>query len=158
MKRVHNIILSGILMMWSVKSYSQENNARMLTMQDAFDLAAKNSAQLKVAEINTDLARQKVEIAKLGQLPQLSTGFDYGYLSNSQIWDPSFDKHATKSIPHNLTQFSVQAAEVIFKGGDVQSGAMVLLNQRLELRREFEPPLVIDSGGLASAKHLIAPL
>jgi len=33
--------------------------------------------------------------------------------------NPSFDKHTTKSIPHNLTQFSVQASEVIFKGGEV---------------------------------------
>jgi hypothetical protein len=47
---------------------------------------------------------------------------------------------------------------VIFKGGDVQSGAMVLFHQRFELRWEFEPPLVIDSGGLAASKHLIAPL
>jgi len=99
---------------------SQENsNNRVLTMQDAFDLAAKNSAQLKVSEINTDLAHQKLEIAKLSQLPEISTGLNYGYLSNSQIWDPSFDKHITKPIPHNETQFSVQASEVIFRGGEI---------------------------------------
>jgi len=119
MKPVYKIILVGILLAGSVRSFSQENNARMLTMQDAFELAAKNSAQLKASEINTDLARQRVEIAKLGKLPEISTGLNYGYLSNSQIWEPSFDKHITKPIPHNLTQFSVQASELIFKGGEV---------------------------------------
>ena len=108
-----------MLLIGSTKSFSQENNDRVLTMQDAFELAAKNSTQLKVSEINTDLARQKVEIAKLGKLPEISSGLNYGYLSNSQIWDPSFDKHTTKPIPHNLTQFSVQASQVIFKGGEV---------------------------------------
>jgi outer membrane protein TolC len=119
MKPVHKIILAGMLLVGSTKSFSQENNARILTMQNAFELAAKNSAQLKLSEINTDLARQKVEIAKLGKLPELSTGLNYGYLSNSQIWNPSFGKHITKQIPHNLTQFSTQASQVIFKGGEV---------------------------------------
>src|SRR6476619_3294662 len=110
MKNVHKIILLSMLLVGSGKSFSQENNARILTMQDAFELAAKNSAQLKVSEINTELAHQKVEIVKLGKLPEISTGLNYGYLSNSQIWNPSFDKHATKAIPHNLTQFSAQAS------------------------------------------------
>jgi outer membrane protein TolC len=121
MKPINNIILAVMLLIGSTKSFSQENNDRVLTMQDAFGLAAKNSAQLKVSEINTALAHQKVEIAKLGQLPEISTGLNYGYISNSQIWDPSFDKHVTKAIPHNLTQFSVQASEVIFKGGEVDN-------------------------------------
>jgi outer membrane protein TolC len=108
-----------MLLVGSVRSFSQENNTGVLTMQKAFELAAKNSAQLKVSEINTALAHQKVEIAKLGQLPEVYTGLNYGYISNSEIWDPSFDKHLTKAIPHNLTQFSVQASEVIFKGGEV---------------------------------------
>src|SRR4249919_2839397 len=118
MKLLHNIILVGVLLVGSSKSFSQENNARILTMHNAFELAAKNSAQLKVSEINTDLARQRTEIAKLGKLPEISSGLNYGYLSNSQIWSPSFDKHTTKPIPHTLTQFSVQASEVIFKGGE----------------------------------------
>jgi len=121
MKQVHYIILAGMLLIGSTKAFSQGNNARILTMQDAFELAVKNSTQLKVSEINTDLAHQKVEIAKLGQLPEISTGLNYGYLSNSEIWDPSFDKHLTKSIPHNLTQFSMQASEVIFKGGEIDN-------------------------------------
>src|ERR1044071_5645258 len=112
MKPVYNIILVSILLFGYGNAFSQEGKSRVLTIQEAFDLATKNSAQLKVSEINTDLARQKVEIAKLGKLPEISSGLNYGYLSNSQIWDPSFDKHVTKAIPHNLTQFSVQASEV----------------------------------------------
>lgn len=119
MKLLHTIILAGMLISGSARSFSQETKARILTMNDAFDLATKNSAQLKVSQINTDLAHQRIRIARLGRLPEISSGLNYGYLSNSQIWDPSFEKIATKPIPHTLTQFSVQAAEVIFKGGEV---------------------------------------
>jgi outer membrane protein TolC len=82
MKRVHKIILISILLIGNINSFSQENAARILTLQQAFELAAKNSAQLKVSEINTALAHQKVEIAKLGKLPEISSGLNYGYLSN----------------------------------------------------------------------------
>ena len=58
-------------------------------MENAFELAIRNSAQLKVARGNTALARQKIDIAQLGRLPGISNTFNYGYLSNSQIWDPS---------------------------------------------------------------------
>jgi len=113
-----NMLLSAILVV-SVTSFSQGNSNRALTMQEAFDLAAKNSAQMKISEVNTALARQKTEIAELGRLPGISSSLNYGYLSNSEIWDPKSHEHATAPLPHHLTQFSVQAAEVIFKGGEV---------------------------------------
>lgn len=119
MKYLYTILLAGILLAGATRSFSQEINARVLTMREAFELAAKNSTQLKVSEINTDLVHQEVAIARLGKLPEVSTGLNYGYLSNSQAWDPSFGKHATAPLPHNLTQFSLQASEVIFKGGEI---------------------------------------
>ncbi|SEP46214.1 Outer membrane protein TolC [Niastella yeongjuensis] len=100
-------------------SYSQEAQPRILTLAHAFELAAQNSEQLKIAAKNTELAHQKIDIAKLGHLPNIATALNYGYLSNSQIWEPSFDKHRTAPVPHNLTQFSVQASETIFRGGEV---------------------------------------
>lgn len=99
--------------------FAQEAQPRVLTLQRAFELAEQNSAQLKIAEKNTELAKQKIEIAKLGHLPNISTSLNYGYLSNSQIWEPSFNKHITAPVPHNLTQFSVQASETIFRGGEI---------------------------------------
>jgi outer membrane protein TolC len=119
MKLALKIILAGLFLGGSATSFSQDNPARVLTMQEAFELAVKNSTQLKLSEVNTDLAHQKIAIAKLGQLPELSSGLNYGYLSNTQIWDPSFGKHTTKPMPHNLVQFSTQASQVIFKGGEV---------------------------------------
>lgn len=121
MKYLHTIMLAGTLLAGATKSFSQETDGRILTMPEAFALAAKNSEQLKVSEINTDLAHQKVEIARLGKLPEVTSGLNYGYLSNTQAWSPSFGKHTTVPIPHNLTQFSVQASEVIFKGGEISN-------------------------------------
>jgi len=103
-------------------AYAQEIPAdSILTMSEAFELAASHSVQLKIAEKAAELATQRKEIALLYRLPGISTGLNYGYISNSQIWSPSFSNHKTAEIPHNLTQFSVQAAEIIFKGGEVNN-------------------------------------
>ena len=114
------IVISAVLARYT-KTFGQEHTTKVLTMQHAFELAAKNSAQLKISEVNTSLAHQKVEIAKLGYLPGFSSGLNYGYVSNSQIWDPSFSEHTTGPIPHTLTQFSVQASQIFFKGGEIST-------------------------------------
>ena len=118
MKPKHTIILTGLLLFVFIRGFGQDKS-RILTIQDAFELAAKTSAQLKVSELNATLARQKVEIARSGKLPEIYTGLNYGYLSNTQAWNPSFGKHTALPNPHILTQFSVQASEVIFRGGEV---------------------------------------
>jgi outer membrane protein TolC len=96
-------------------------NNRVMTLQQAFQLAVKNSVQLKIANTGVTLAHQQVEINKLGRLPGISTGVEYGYISNADIWTPGFAKHATGDIPHHFTDFTTQAAEEIFKGGEVKN-------------------------------------
>ncbi len=84
-----------------------------------FRLALANSTQLKVAEKYTELARQQTEINKLYRLPSVSTDLNYGYISNADIWTPSFSEHQTGTIPHQFTQFTVMAGQLIFKGNAV---------------------------------------
>jgi outer membrane protein TolC len=142
-----------LLILAGSASFSQETSHRVLTLQKAFELAEQNSEQLKIAEKNTELAHQKIDIAKLGHLPNISTSFNYGYLSNSQIWDPSFGKHSTAPVPHNLTQFSMQASETIFRGGEIANNIkkasleeqVALLNQDKNLE---------DIKFLVAAKYL----
>jgi outer membrane protein len=119
MKAAHIIMITGLLV-FSMTSFGQDSE-RKLTMENAFALALKNSTELKITDKAIAIARQKTEVAKLGRLPGISTALNYGYISNSQIWEPSFSKHTTAPIPHNLTQFSLQASEVIFKGGEISN-------------------------------------
>ena len=88
MKAFYFTILAGAILVGAVTSFGQDNASKVLTMQNAFALAIKNSAQLNVAKVNTALAHQKTAIAELGRLPGISSSLNYGYLSNSQIWEP----------------------------------------------------------------------
>jgi len=96
-------------------------STRSLTLSDVFEMALRNSTQLKIAGKGSELARQQVEIAKSKRLPSLSSELNYGYLSNSEIWNPSFSKHTTGKMPHHLTEFTVSATQLIFAGNAVKN-------------------------------------
>lgn len=99
-------------------------NRHVLTMQEVFKLALENSPQLKVTAKNIDLARQEKEIIKLYQLPNVSTGLDYAYISNADIWSPTFSDHSKGAIPHQFTVFSVLATQLLFKGSEVRNNLL----------------------------------
>lgn len=101
-------------------SYGQEN----ISLEELFSLAIKNSTQLKISEKNIELAAQKGEIIRLQRLPGITTAFNYGYLSNSEIWNPSFSEHQTAQVPHRFTQLSLQASQVIYKGNEINNNLM----------------------------------
>jgi len=111
------ILLLFICPLWSQEQIIENQ----LSLEEAFSLAVKNSVQLKVSMFTAVLAREQTDILKLNQLPGISTGVTYGYLSNSDIWTPSFSGHRTVEFPHVLNQFSLQAAEVVFKGGLIKN-------------------------------------
>lgn len=87
-----------------------------LTLEDAFRRALLKSYQLKVSGTNTQQAHQQLVIARSERLPEIASGLIYGYVSNSDIWDPSFSGHRVSPIPHHLTSLTAQTSEIIFKG------------------------------------------
>ncbi|MGN8070945.1 TolC family protein [Mucilaginibacter sp. 22184] len=93
----------------------------VLKLEDAYRLALTNSYQLKISDKNKADARQQVEIVKDARLPQIGTDLAFGYISSADSWNPSFGDHSVSPIPHQFTAFSVQASQLIFKGGEVKN-------------------------------------
>ena len=143
----------ALIFLTGTTAWSQEAAAPYLTLEEAFGLALKNSAQLKVSATGTRLAKDQTAIVKLNQLPGLSTGINYGYISNSEIWSPSFEGHRTVEFPHTVTQFSLQAAQLVFKGGLVKGSIerSELEEQVAQLRLEKNTE---DIKFLVAAKYL----
>jgi outer membrane protein len=118
------IIVLASFLVCNVALAQDTLSRRVLTMQEIFKLALENSPQLKVSAKNIDLAKQQKEIVKLYQLPDVSTDLDYGYLSNADVWTPTFSHHEKGAIPHQFTKFSVSATQLIFKGNEVKNNLL----------------------------------
>jgi outer membrane protein TolC len=141
------------MLIGSASSFGQDSTNKVLTLEKAFELATRNSVQLKIAEVNTSLAHQKTAIAELERLPRISSSLNYGFISNSQIWDPSFGKHTTAPIPHTLTLFSVQASEIIFKGGEISDNIKrATLEEQVAILNQYKH--LEDIKFLVAAKYL----
>jgi outer membrane protein TolC len=120
MKKIYTAILTGYSLLYCNSLLAQDSlSHKVLPLPQVVNLAVSNSVQLKVGDKNTELARQKIEISKLYQLPVISSSASYGYISNADIWSPSFSDHQKGHIPHQAVSLTVQAAEVIFKGGEI---------------------------------------
>ncbi len=119
--RICHLLLPLVTILSSAPMLSAQDSPgnRSLNMEEVFQLALNNSVQLKVQQQYTELARQQTEINKLARLPGISTDLGYGYISNIDVWDPSFSEHQKGGVPHPLTQLSVSVAEVIFKGNEI---------------------------------------
>ena len=118
-KNCHCLLIPLIIFLLpSARGQDSLGNTRM-SLSEAFQLALKNSIQLKVRHSNVELAREQTEIQRLAKLPELSAGLDYGYLSNADIWTTNLSHHQVAGLPHPLTLFSVDASEVLYAGGRI---------------------------------------
>jgi outer membrane protein len=119
-KYKYTALLIGFALLYAPALLAQDSlSHKVLTLPQIVTLAVNNSVQLKVGDKSTELARQKIEINKLYQLPVISSSASYGYISNADIWTPTFSGHEKGHIPHQDANLTVQAAEVIFKGGEI---------------------------------------
>ncbi|WP_153799988.1 TolC family protein [Foetidibacter luteolus] len=125
MKRVTGIVMLLGCLIWRQQVWGQDtSHVRAVTLEQLFELVENGSERIRLAKTSLSLSRQKEEVAALYRLPQLSSSLTYGYISNADIWTPSFSEHQKGHIPHQFTQLSVLAAQLIFKGGEVNGELM----------------------------------
>lgn len=111
---------------------------RTLTMEEVVQLALENHTQLQLSKDNIQIARQQTRIAELQKLPSINATANAFYLGDALILDKDFSKVATVNMPHFGNSYSVQASELIFKGGLVKKSIELseLREQLAELDHE----------------------
>jgi outer membrane protein len=115
------IILIVLVVFQLTNIQAQDTSYRIINVNDLFRLTIQNNQSLKVASAAVDVAAQGVEVAKLQQLPTLSTSLSAGYLGNAQIIDKDFSKTTTVAMPHFANSFGLNASQLIFKGNVVRN-------------------------------------
>ncbi|MGX9985763.1 TolC family protein [Soonwooa purpurea] len=106
-----------------------------MSVQQAADMAVKNHQQLKISEKNISISQQQTEVAKLQKLPSITASTSQFFLGDALIIDKDFSNSTKVSMPHYGSTYSVQAQQLIFKGGLVNKSieASTLREQLAEL-------------------------
>ncbi|MET0636738.1 MAG: TolC family protein [Chitinophagaceae bacterium] len=122
MKKKFKSILTLFIFLYPVILSAQgQIQAKVLTLEDVFGLAARYSVELRLSANAVKIEAEQTQIRRLARLPELGTSFDYAYLSNADIWSPSFRDHRKGKIPHPFTRLSVTAEQLVFKGNQVNA-------------------------------------
>ncbi|RNI31939.1 TolC family protein [Rufibacter immobilis] len=98
---------------------AQELVPQVLTLDELFTLAEQNSQQLQVSRTGIELAGQQRAVAETQQRPSLSVSASGSYLGDVKILNPDLSEARSVEMPHFGNSFSVQASQVVFKGGAI---------------------------------------
>lgn len=115
--------LSLVIALFPALFFSQE--IKQLTADEVAELAVQNHQQLKVSAQNIDIARQNTEVVKLQKLPNITASTSQFYLGDAVAIDKDFSNSTNIPMPHYGSSYSVQATQLIFKGG--------LVNKSIEM-------------------------
>lgn len=94
----------------------------VLTLEELFALADKNSKSLHAASFAVREAEQAVEVAKNGKLPDIDISLSASYLGNGYLTDRNFSDGQSISMPHFGNNFAITATQLIYGGGKVDNG------------------------------------
>lgn len=119
--------MTGFTLLWCAATLNPivaQNQVRelkgvSLNVEQLFDLVNQNNPGLKVSKKSIEVAEQNVKVAQNNKLPNASASVSGYYLSDVDIFSTSFEKQFTQDIPHFGNNLSIEANQLIWKGGQV---------------------------------------
>ncbi len=130
MSKVRLLIMVLCASLWAEGSYAQ--NSYVLTLEQIFALADKNSKSLKIEDVAVLEAQQGVKVAQNAYLPDIEISLSASYLGNGCLMDRDFSNGQNIKMPHLGNNFAIQATQLIYGGGAVTNGvAMSRLKEEM---------------------------
>ena len=95
---------------------------KTMGMEEMFRLADENSQSIQVYKTGKEAAEVALKTAKAQRLPDINASLSASYLGNGKLWDRDFSNPMTIDMPHFGNNFSLEAQQVIYAGGAINSG------------------------------------
>jgi outer membrane protein TolC len=95
-------------------------------------MGMQNHQRLKMSQAGLEVSEQRVGVVKSQQLPTVSFSANAFYLGDALVLDNDWSKMQTVDMPHFGNTFSVQASQLLYKGGIIKKSIeMAELQQQL---------------------------
>lgn len=95
---------------------------KTMGMEEMFRLADENSQSIQVYKTGKEAAEVALKTAKAQRLPDINASLSASYFGNGKLWDRDFSNPMTIDMPHFGNNFSLEAQQVIYAGGAINSG------------------------------------
>lgn len=118
-------LLTGLFIatLWSggmcAAAQSQE---KVMTIEDLFEIAETNSAQLRPSFSAEEEARREISVARSERLPEISANLSLSYIGDGFTTKRDFSDYQKAPIPHFGSGLGVTITQPVYTGGAVTAG------------------------------------
>lgn len=125
-------LIAFAIMLCDLTTHAQTEVQRALGIEEMFRLADENSISIQSYRTGQEAADQALKAAKAQRLPDVSTSLSFSYLGDGRLWDRDFSNATNIPMPHYGNNFALEAQQVIYAGGAINSGiAIAELQQQI---------------------------
>lgn len=100
---------------------AQEPLQKKLTIHELFSLVIENNPSLSVSKSDVKVSKQDVKVAENLRLPDIDFSASALYIGDAFILDKDFSNAKKISMPHFGNAFSIEASQLIWKGGTIKN-------------------------------------
>ncbi len=93
-----------------------------MTVSQLFERLEDNSKSLRTQKTGVEIANLGIETARKKRLPDLDASLSFSYIGNVLLTDRNFSNIQGLSSPHYGNSFSVEAQQVVYAGGAIDTG------------------------------------
>lgn len=91
-------------------------------IDELFRLADANSTSIQAYATGKEAAAEALKAAKAQRLPDISASLSGSYWGDGKLWNRDFGNATHIDMPHWGNNFALEAQQVIYAGGAVNSG------------------------------------
>lgn len=97
-------------------------NSQVMTLDELFATAERNSAQLRPAFTAEEVSAQEIREARSQRLPDINASLSLGYNGNGFTTARDFSDYQKAPIPHFNNTLSVAVTQPVYAGGAITAG------------------------------------
>lgn len=101
-------------------AYGQTSS--VITLEDLFETAEKNSVQLRPSFSSEQEAGEEIRVAKAGRLPDINANLSFSFIGNGFITKRDFSDFQKAAIPHFGNGLSINVNQSVYTGGAITNG------------------------------------
>lgn len=117
-------LLTGLLAaaLWSGGVCAVGQTKQVFTIEDLFEVAEANSAQLRPSLSAEEEARREISVARSGRLPDIEANLSLSYIGDGFTTKRNFSDYQKAPIPHFGNAFGLNITQPVYTGGAISAG------------------------------------
>ena len=117
-------LLTGLLAaaLWSGGMCAVGQTRQVFTIEDLFEIAETNSAQLRPSFTAEEEAMREISVARSGRLPDIEANLSLSYIGDGFTTKRNFSDYQKAPIPHFGNTFGINITQPVYTGGAISAG------------------------------------